>query len=322
MHVVSIPQSEVRLKNFVATNMRNLTPACEEALSGMEEQILHEGWSEERLQACGDAGGNFMFLVFDHQHQVIGQRNVPAVHRERVIPFITGRDFIVSRGPGCKRPDASDVRARALALLYRTHVHTLLPEKIQPQRGHHLAGNGRPHGRVLQIEGARKIKHMNYDLYLVGILSHQLIAQVVEGAFFRVYPAQAVEKARCVHLAGKAETGAVRQVAVGGEKNAAVQVPHRSLRRFAPAGFVFAFGLAVGAVFQAGLKRPSGRLSKAGQQDAAEEYGCCPREHYCALDLEFTAGSGFRMRKENSPIWYAASSPFSDCGFTLPSTTC
>jgi hypothetical protein len=88
----------------------------------------------------------------------------------------------------------------------------------------------------------------------VGIGSDGFVVQRKGGAFGGVDAAQAFEELGSGHVAGEAEAGAVGQVAVGVEEDAAVEIPNDGLAEFVIFfGIFLGFDFAVGAVFDAGL---------------------------------------------------------------------
>ena len=81
----------------------------------------------------------------------------------------------------------------------------------------------------------------------------------VRYAFDGVHAAEAVEKICSAQLAREAEAGAVREMAVGGEENAAVEIPDGALGAFGCLGGSFGFA---GAVLDARLRSASVREEK------------------------------------------------------------
>ena len=65
---------------------------------------FHSHPRSDGLKAGGGARGDFVIFVFDHQDQVVGERDVFAAHGERVIPFKARGQFFCGGSGGIRIP--------------------------------------------------------------------------------------------------------------------------------------------------------------------------------------------------------------------------
>ena len=112
-----------------------------------------------------------------------------------------------------------------------------------------------------------------------------------------IHAAEAVEKIRSGQLAGEAETGAVREVAVSGEENPAIEIPDGAFGAFA---CFFWFFLFARFVFDARLQSSSVYGGEKKERGTEKRFGE-KSEHQLVPEEDFSAGRGWRRRKEISP---------------------
>ena len=156
------------------------------------------------------------------------------------------------------------------------------------KRAHDFARERRADDRFLKIERAGKIQQMQCKEKLRRVDGDNFFVKDVGSAVGGVHAAEAVEKIWSGHVAGKAEAGAVREVAIGGEENAAIEIPDRAFGAF---DWLFCFFLLVRSVLDARLQNSSvccGEKKKRGTEKRFGEKG----EHQLVPEGDFSAGRG------------------------------